>query len=147
MHEQPAPYFYIFFTKFYIPRTIAPREGPIVVVGNEFLRRFTMKRATLKKAICLTLFFTLTVGGLCAEELIQAAILLDTSSSMDGLINQAKTQLWKIVNELATAKRNGVSPALEVALAKHRAGYERICQGLRRIYRLLVGALFRRRPV
>ncbi|MBN2353308.1 MAG: VWA domain-containing protein [Spirochaetales bacterium] len=78
-----------------------------------------MKRATLKKAICLTLFFTLSVGGLCAEELIQAAILLDTSSSMDGLINQAKTQLWKIVNELATAKRNGVSPALEVALYEY----------------------------
>ncbi len=35
--------------------------------------------------------------------LIQLAILLDTSNSMDGLIAQAKTQLWQIVNELATA--------------------------------------------
>ena len=35
------------------------------------------------------------------KNLIQMAILLDTSGSMDGLIEQAKAQLWKIVNELA----------------------------------------------
>src|SRR5262245_44595431 len=29
---------------------------------------------------------------------IQMAILLDTSNSMDGLIGQARSQLWKIVN-------------------------------------------------
>ncbi|RPI65426.1 MAG: hypothetical protein EHM44_00590, partial [Ignavibacteriales bacterium] len=34
---------------------------------------------------------------------IQLALLLDTSNSMDGLIDQAKSQLWKIVNELATS--------------------------------------------
>ena len=33
------------------------------------------------------------------ESLIQMAILLDTSGSMSGLIDQAKTQLWSIVNE------------------------------------------------
>ncbi len=33
---------------------------------------------------------------------VQIAILLDTSSSMDGLINQARTQLWDIVAELQT---------------------------------------------
>jgi len=36
---------------------------------------------------------------------IQLALLLDTSNSMDGLIDQAKSQLWKIVNELATSKK------------------------------------------
>lgn len=50
---------------------------------------------------------------------IQLAILLDTSNSMDGLINQARTQLWKIVNELATAKRNGKIPQLQVALYEY----------------------------
>jgi len=50
---------------------------------------------------------------------IQLAILLDTSGSMNGLINQARTQLWKIVNELATAKQNGQSPELEVALYEY----------------------------
>ncbi len=53
------------------------------------------------------------------RDVIQLAVLLDTSSSMDGLINQAKSQLWKIVNELATAKRNGVTPRLEVALFEY----------------------------
>ena len=37
---------------------------------------------------------------------IQLALLLDTSNSMDGLIDQAKSQLWKIVNELATTKKD-----------------------------------------
>lgn len=50
---------------------------------------------------------------------IQMAILLDTSGSMEGLINQARTQLWKIVNELATAKQNGQSPKLHVALYEY----------------------------
>lgn len=50
---------------------------------------------------------------------IQLAILLDTSGSMNGLINQARTQLWKIVNELATAKRDGKTPDLEVALYEY----------------------------
>lgn len=50
---------------------------------------------------------------------IQIAILLDTSNSMDGLINQARQQLWKIVNEFATAKQNGVAPMLEVALLQY----------------------------
>ncbi len=50
---------------------------------------------------------------------IQLAILLDTSSSMDGLIDQAKSQLWKIVNEMAQARRDGKVPRLEVALYEY----------------------------
>ncbi len=53
------------------------------------------------------------------DNLIQMAILLDTSGSMDGLIEQAKSQLWKIVNELALAKKNGESPDMEVALYEY----------------------------
>ncbi|NQT93495.1 MAG: VWA domain-containing protein [Lentisphaerae bacterium] len=48
--------------------------------------------------------------------LVQLAVLLDTSGSMDGMIAQAKSQLWSIVNEFATAKRDGQRPVLEVAL-------------------------------
>jgi hypothetical protein len=47
---------------------------------------------------------------------IQLAILLDTSGSMDGLIEQAKSQLWTIVNQFATSKHDGQRPKLEVAL-------------------------------
>ncbi len=50
---------------------------------------------------------------------VQLAILLDTSGSMEGLIEQAKTQLWKIVNELSRASKRGESINLEVALFEY----------------------------
>jgi hypothetical protein len=53
------------------------------------------------------------------KPVIQVAILLDTSGSMDGLIDQARKQLWRVVNELATAKRDGHSADLQVALYEY----------------------------
>jgi hypothetical protein len=50
---------------------------------------------------------------------IQIALILDTSSSMNGLIDQAKSQLWKVVNEMATAKYDDQSPDLEIALYEY----------------------------
>jgi hypothetical protein len=50
---------------------------------------------------------------------IQLAILLDTSSSMDGLIDQTRNQLWQVVNEFAKARKKGVSPILEVAVYEY----------------------------
>ncbi len=50
---------------------------------------------------------------------IQLAILLDTSGSMDGLIDQTRNQLWQVVNEFSSAKRHGVTPTLEVALFEY----------------------------
>lgn len=50
---------------------------------------------------------------------IQVAILLDTSSSMDGLIEQAKSRLWNIVNTLTTLKYKGESPRIEIALYEY----------------------------
>ena len=50
---------------------------------------------------------------------VQIALLLDTSNSMDGLIDQAKTQLWKIVNEMARSKRGGHSINLNVAIYEY----------------------------
>ncbi len=38
---------------------------------------------------------------------------------MDGLIDQAKSRLWKIVNELAAAKKHGRAPRLQVALFEY----------------------------
>jgi hypothetical protein len=51
--------------------------------------------------------------------LIQVALLLDTSNSMDGLIDQARSQLWKVVNELASAQREGAPAELQVALYEY----------------------------
>ncbi len=50
---------------------------------------------------------------------IKVALLLDTSNSMDGLIDQAKSQLWDIVNELSYAKYGGKNPNLEIALYEY----------------------------
>ncbi|WP_422106078.1 vWA domain-containing protein [Winogradskyella sp.] len=50
---------------------------------------------------------------------IKVALLLDTSNSMDGLIDQAKAQLWQIVNELSYAKCNEDSPNLKIALYEY----------------------------
>jgi hypothetical protein len=47
---------------------------------------------------------------------IQIAILLDNSGSMSGLINQARSELWTLVNQFTNARVNGKRPTLEVAL-------------------------------
>ncbi|MBK6879612.1 MAG: VWA domain-containing protein [Elusimicrobia bacterium] len=51
--------------------------------------------------------------------LVQLALLLDTSNSMDGLIDQAKSQLWRIVNDLAGSRCRGHAPRIEVALYEY----------------------------
>jgi len=53
---------------------------------------------------------------------IKIALLLDTSGSMDGLLEQAKSQLWTIVNELAFAKKDNVNAKLEIALYRYGSG-------------------------
>lgn len=53
------------------------------------------------------------------EAKIQVAILLDTSNSMDGLIEQAKSRLWNIVNTLTTLKYKGKTPAIQIALYEY----------------------------
>lgn len=50
---------------------------------------------------------------------IQVALLLDTSNSMDGLIDQAKAQLWEIVNELSYAKCGHHKIALQISLYEY----------------------------
>jgi hypothetical protein len=81
-----------------------------------------MKRPAILAAAALLITAAFSSAGAqknADEELIQIAILLDASNSMDGLIGQAKTQLWKIVNELALAKRGGRAPRLEVAFYEY----------------------------
>lgn len=50
---------------------------------------------------------------------VDVAILLDTSNSMDGLISQAKSQLWTIVQQFAAARKSGKTPRLRVALFEY----------------------------
>ena len=53
------------------------------------------------------------------KPLVQVALLLDTSNSMDGLINQAKSQLWRIVNEFNHSRQDGEVPEVQVALFEY----------------------------
>lgn len=50
---------------------------------------------------------------------IQLAILFDGSNSMDGLIDQAKSRIWNIVNEVSSYKSNGQNVTLEIALYEY----------------------------
>ncbi len=47
---------------------------------------------------------------------IQLVILFDTSNSMDGLLEQAKSRLWEIVNETSELRHSGEIPILEIAM-------------------------------
>lgn len=59
------------------------------------------------------------VNTVSKDNKIQVALLLDTSNSMDGLIDQAKSRLWNIVNTLTTLKYNGHAPQIEIALYEY----------------------------
>ncbi len=54
------------------------------------------------------------------DQKIQVAILLDVSNSMDGLIDQAKAQLWTMVNTLGRVHcENNANPKIEIALYEY----------------------------
>ncbi len=52
-------------------------------------------------------------------ESIRVALLLDTSGSMSGLIEQAKSQLWNILNELNDYEIHGETPRILISLYEY----------------------------
>lgn len=62
------------------------------------------------------MFLSITFAKAQGPRKVQVAILFDTSNSMDGLIDQAKSRIWSIVNEISTLSYNGYRPSLEIAL-------------------------------
>lgn len=60
---------------------------------------------------------------------IQVAILLDVSNSMDGLIDQAKEQLWNLVSILGKADCQGQTPRMEIALYEYGRPTNNILNG------------------
>lgn len=85
-----------------------------------------MNRTTVLLTCLFTLSALFLAGPIQAQNAnrtplptVQIAILLDTSNSMDGLIAQAKTQLWKVVNEFVLARKDGRPPAIQVALFEY----------------------------
>jgi hypothetical protein len=80
---------------------------------------------------------------------IQVAILLDVSGSMDGLIEQAKSQLWNMVTVLGKATCGGSVPKIEIALYEYgrssndeKKGYIKQLSGFTTDLDLLSATLF-----
>jgi hypothetical protein len=80
---------------------------------------------------------------------IQAAIILDVSNSMDGLIEQAKMQLWNMVTTMGKATCNEIRPQIEIALYEYgrtnnnpRKGYIKQLSGFTSNLDLLSSILF-----
>lgn len=66
---------------------------------------------------------------------IKVALLLDTSGSMNGLIEQAKSQLWQILNQLAITEKEGEEETnLEIALYEY--GNPKRARGSKQIRKL-----------
>lgn len=89
-----------------------------------------MKTKSLPSLVIATVAAALFTASVPADEpevkkqdakkpLVQIALLLDTSGSMQGLIEQAKSQLWRVVNEFTKATQNGVAPEVHVALYEY----------------------------
>jgi hypothetical protein len=92
-----------------------------------------MKRLFKPTAVIIFLFFSLTITAFfvpppikekakakpVAGAKIQAAILLDVSGSMNGLIEQAKAQLWNMVSTMGRVQCKGVAPQIEIALYEY----------------------------
>ena len=60
-----------------------------------------------------------SVTAIAGDPKIQAAILLDVSGSMDGLIEQAKAQLWNMVSVMGRVKCEKGNPRIEIALYEY----------------------------
>jgi hypothetical protein len=78
----------------------------------------------MKPVFALAIVFLLLWGSLGAQQAptrprIQVAILLDVSNSMDGLIRQAKGQLWNMVQVLGRVECNHSSVPIEIALYEY----------------------------
>jgi len=97
----------------------------------------------MKQARLLLLSFLLLAGGSAfaqypdqsdwdwgdnyqyGSDRVQLALILDVSGSMDGLIEQAKSQLWNIVNGIMWSYEGNYPPRIEIALYEYgsdRAG-------------------------
>lgn len=92
-----------------------------------------MRKATFIQLLVVTAVLSCVFSAYAAESatpaaattpepskpLVQIAILLDTSGSMSGLIDQARAELWSIVNEFIFAQRGGRQPEIQVALYEY----------------------------
>ncbi len=84
-----------------------------------FFSFMSMYACKIDKERDIALYTNEDISENVSEHYIRVALLLDTSNSMDGLIDQAKAQLWEIVNELSYAKCRNKQPNLRIALYEY----------------------------
>ena len=117
--------------KIFIPLLILTVISPLLIVSNISARtdsiiRKTLASLTLKSDNCrdncdpipdTNNNTQLQISqNVINKPKIQVAILLDSSNSMDGLIEQARTQIWSVVNAISKVKKNDQAPIFEVSL-------------------------------
>jgi hypothetical protein len=68
------------------------------------------------KRIFIFLFLSSMSTSLLAQRKVQLVILFDTSNSMDGLLNQAKSRIWELVNQASMLHYQGAPITLEIAM-------------------------------
>ena len=73
----------------------------------------------MKKTILITL---LSINVAFATPTANVAILLDTSGSMQGLIDQVRDGLWQTLNNLGEIKKDGKKAELRLALFEYGSG-------------------------
>ncbi len=95
----------------------------IMVIASTILAILVLQAFTNKKQRIsnqLETSSTIKNTNTINKQKIQVAILLDVSNSMDGLIEQAKAQLWNMVNTLGKANCvDGTVPKIEIALYEY----------------------------
>lgn len=64
------------------------------------------------------------------QDTVQIVLILDTSSSMDGLINQARSHLWKMVDDMGKMTRvvNGKTRGVKIELALYEYGNQTLSE-------------------
>lgn len=93
---------------------IKPAASFLFVVGSIVaVDKFGKEPATPKPIV------TQATGVKKTAPKIQVAILLDVSNSMDGLIEQAKAQLWNMVSVMGKATCKDAIPQVEIALYEY----------------------------
>ena len=70
-----------------------------------------------------------TINTINKNPKIQVAILLDVSGSMDGLIEQAKSQLWNMVSVMGKAVCDNQTPQIEIALYEYGRSTNSVADG------------------
>jgi hypothetical protein len=99
-------------------KVFKPAAITLLLVSALIIASFTRKPVETK------------TSGKAVNPKIQVAVLLDVSGSMEGLIEQAKAQLWNMVSTMGKARCDGdMAPKIEIALYEYGRSSNNIKDG------------------